>query len=96
MKFLKIIENLFLLYLLKLNKTHVSVDLENGLDDYCCVIYAKSLFGKTYITKRLLYKDCRESIEVVEQDWYNEIEKCKCNKCGKTFKLKTNNFIGAI
>ena len=35
-------------------------------------------------------------IEDVEQDWYNEIEKCKCNKCGKTFKLKTNNFIGAI
>lgn len=26
---------------------------------------------------------CGESIEVVEQDWYNEIEKCKCNKCEK-------------
>lgn len=33
------------------------MDLENGLGDYCCVIYAKSLFGKTYITKRLFYKD---------------------------------------
>ncbi len=39
---------------------------------------------------------CGKSIEVVEQDWYNEIEKCKCNKCGKTFKLKTNNFIGVM
>ena len=57
MKFLKIIENLFLLCLLKLKKTHISVDLENGLGDCCCVIYAKSLFGKTYITKKLLYKD---------------------------------------
>lgn len=57
MKFSKIIKNLFLLCLFKLKKTHVSVDLENELGDYCCVIYAKSLFGKTYITKRLLYKD---------------------------------------
>ncbi len=39
---------------------------------------------------------CGESIEVIEQDWYNETEKCKCNKCGKTFRLKTNNFIGVI
>ena len=57
MKFLKIIKNLFLLCLLKLKKTLVSVDLENGLEDCCCVIYAKYLFGKTYIIKRLLYKD---------------------------------------
>jgi len=39
---------------------------------------------------------CEESIEVIEQDWYDEIEKCKCNKCGKTFRLKTNNFVGVI
>lgn len=39
---------------------------------------------------------CGELIEVVESDWYNEIEKCKCNKCGKTFRLKTNNFVGVI
>ena len=39
---------------------------------------------------------CGESIEVIEQYWYNEIEKCKCNKCGKTFRLKTNNFVGVI
>lgn len=57
MKFLKIIKNLFLLLLLKLKKTHISVDLENGLGDCCCVIYAKSLFGNIYITKRLFYKD---------------------------------------
>lgn len=57
MKFFKLIKNLFLLFLLKLKKTHISVDLENGLSDYCCVIYAKFLFGKVYITKRLLYKD---------------------------------------
>ncbi len=55
MKFFKIIKNLFLLFLLKLKKTHVNVDLENEFG--CCVIYTKSLFGKTYITKRLLYKD---------------------------------------
>lgn len=57
MKFFKIIKNLFLLCLLNLKQSYVGVDLENGLGDYCCVIYAKSLFGKTYITKRLLYKD---------------------------------------
>ena len=57
MKFFKIIKNLFLLFLLKLKKIHVNVDLENGLGDCGCVIYAKSLFRKTYITKRLLYKD---------------------------------------
>ena len=57
MKFSKIIKNLFLLCLLKLKKTHISVDSENELGNYCCVIYAKSLFRKTYITKRLLYKD---------------------------------------
>ena len=57
MKFLKIIKNLFLLCLLKLKKTHISVDLENELGDYCCVIYAKSLFGKMYVIKRLFYKD---------------------------------------
>jgi hypothetical protein len=56
MKFLKIIKNLFLLCLLNLKQTYVGVDLENGLGD-CCVIYAKYLFRKTYITKRLLYKD---------------------------------------
>ena len=57
MKIFKIIKNLFLLFLLKLKKTHISVDLENGLGDCCSVIYAKCLFGKTYIIKRLLYKD---------------------------------------
>ena len=57
MKFFKIIKKFFLLYLLNLKQSYVGVDLENGLGDYCCVIYAKSLFGKTYITKRLLYKD---------------------------------------
>jgi hypothetical protein len=57
MKFFKLIKNLFLLFLLKLKKTHISVDLENGLGDCCCVIYAKFLFGKIYITKRLFYKD---------------------------------------
>jgi hypothetical protein len=57
MKFFKIIKNLFLLFLLKLKKTHISVDLENGLGDCCCVIYTKFLFGKMYVIKRLLYKD---------------------------------------
>lgn len=31
---------------------------------------------------------CGESIEVVEQDWYNEIEKCKCNKCEKNIQTE--------
>lgn len=57
MKFLKIIKNLFLLCLLNLKSSHIGVDLENGLGDCCCVIYAKYLFGKIYNTKRLLYKD---------------------------------------
>lgn len=57
MKFLKIIKNLFLLCLLNLKQTYIGVDLENEFGDYCCVIYAKFLFGKTYIIKRLLYKD---------------------------------------
>lgn len=57
MKFFKLIKNLFLLFLLKLKKTHISVDSENGLGDCCCVIYTKFLFGKIYITKRLFYKD---------------------------------------
>jgi len=39
---------------------------------------------------------CGESIEVVEQDWFEEKEKCVCNKCGKSFIIKTNNFIGVI
>ena len=57
MKLFKTIKNFFLLFLLKLKKTYVSVDLENGLGDCCCAIYTKYLFGKTYITKRLFYKD---------------------------------------
>lgn len=54
MKFLKFIKNIFLLFLLKLMKTHISVDYK---DNITCVIYAKKLFGKTYITKQLLYEN---------------------------------------
>ena len=57
MKFLKFIKNIFLLFLLKLTKTHVSVDYEYGSGNITCVIYAKKLFGKIYITKKLLYEN---------------------------------------
>ena len=53
MKFLKIIKNLFLLCLLNLRRIYVGVDLENGLGDCCCVIYAKSLFGKNIYYKEI-------------------------------------------